>query len=422
MKPTDISNLSLADKQAVLDGPALPPPPGVTPNFDNPPNESNIGILTNVVCLVTTGIVFGLRAYAKIFCVKKVQIEDYLAAAALGPYISCIYCGIWVIRVSGLFVHQWNVRLKDLITSSYILHVGANLCAVTLMILKASIILEWIRIFVPPGTRNSFFWVAIVLLVIHTLFHVTWVVVENLSCTPYQKIWDVTISGGSCIVRKGLHIPAAAINLAADTIILILPQKTIWSLQMSKKNKIGLSLVFTIGFLAFVSAAFRLYKTIIFYESDDFLFAESGLYLWALAEMTCLWLVFCVPAIPGAFVGRGLKSKIKSLLSWSSKTSTDGSRLLLRSMSGNRPRSNQPYQPRRRSAGDGLMTPSAESIRGPVTEITADSHEGNSLRGVAGILCTTQFKAEVVTMDREDTRLDSVDGKGYERHQWSMMH
>ncbi len=72
----DVSNLTPDEQEEVLNGPALPPPPGVVPNFDNPGRWNYWGILTNVLCLTITLAVIGLRAYVKIFCVKKPRIED----------------------------------------------------------------------------------------------------------------------------------------------------------------------------------------------------------------------------------------------------------------------------------------------------------------------------------------------------------
>lgn len=57
------------------------------------------------------------------------------------------------------------------------------------------------------------------------------------------------MSNGSCIDVKFLYIPAAVINLVSNIIILVLPQRVIWGLQTSSKNKIGISLIFAIGIL-----------------------------------------------------------------------------------------------------------------------------------------------------------------------------
>ncbi len=117
------------------------------------------------------------------------------------------------------------------------------------MILKAAILLEWIRIFVPPGTRNLFFWTSTILIGLHTTFYIAWVITENLSCIPHRRIWDLTIPHGKCIDVRLIYLPVAAINLFADIIILLLPQRTIWTLHMTIKKKIGVALVFAIGIL-----------------------------------------------------------------------------------------------------------------------------------------------------------------------------
>ncbi|KAI8631465.1 hypothetical protein F5Y19DRAFT_473138 [Xylariaceae sp. FL1651] len=412
----DLSQLPLIQQQRILNGPALAPPPGIVPNFDNPPNQNHFGTLTNVMCLTTTVIVIGLRAYAKIFCVKQVHIEDYLAGGVLGTYIGCIYCNVWVASVGGLFVHQWDVRLKDLATILYILHIGSNLCAITIMVLKAAILREWIRIFVPYGSRNAFFWISAIVLTLHTLFHAAWIVSENLSCIPHEKIWDITISWGTCIDVKGLYVPAAAVNLGADIVILVLPQKAIWSLQMSRTSKIGVSLIFTIGFLACIAATFRLYSTVVFYRSDDVVYTQAGMYLWALAEMTCLFLVFCVPAAPKAFVGRGLRSKVKKILScgssWSTRAVRNDSRTTMRWPSAL-------YRQCGENPSEFARVFPTTSTKGPVTEITVDSCH-STYQGTCGILCTTQFTAEVTIQD--DLQHDGDEGEAYQKYQWSLMH
>jgi hypothetical protein len=59
-----------------IDAPTLPPPPGVVPDFDHPPNKNYLGILTNLVCLIATATLMTLRAYTKVYCQKKVRVED----------------------------------------------------------------------------------------------------------------------------------------------------------------------------------------------------------------------------------------------------------------------------------------------------------------------------------------------------------
>lgn len=56
-------------------GPALKPPPGSIPNLDNPPNRNDIaiGVITACACVAT--LCLFLRAYARMWLLRKVQIE-----------------------------------------------------------------------------------------------------------------------------------------------------------------------------------------------------------------------------------------------------------------------------------------------------------------------------------------------------------
>ncbi|KAI1504749.1 hypothetical protein F5X99DRAFT_416452 [Biscogniauxia marginata] len=278
MSLDQVFNLALEEKQLILNGPALAPPEGIVPNFENPPNRNDLAEITSITCLTIASVGMLLRIYAKVFCVRRLEIEDLLAIAAFGTFVGCIYCSYWMIGLTGLFVNQWNIQEREMSMSLYILHIASNLSAVTIMVIKASILIEWNRLFVPHC---------------------------NLACIPHQKIWDKTIAEGSCIDVKSIYIPAATLNLLSDII----------SLQMSTKHKISISLIFTIGFLACVSASVKLAATVRFNYSDDTIYTMSEMYLWTLVEITCLFLVFCVPMAPKAVMDRRLIAKLGSSFS-----------------------------------------------------------------------------------------------------------
>lgn len=56
----------------------MDPPNGIVPNFDNPPNGSQnmMSAVVISICLAVMTIVVATRAYVKIFCLKKLYIED----------------------------------------------------------------------------------------------------------------------------------------------------------------------------------------------------------------------------------------------------------------------------------------------------------------------------------------------------------
>lgn len=81
---------------------------------------------------------------------------------------------------------------------------------------------------------------------INVVYYSAAILVSSLSCFPHERIWDKTVPG-TCIDSKIILISSATLNVVSDLLILVLPQKTIWSLHISTKKKIGISLVFTVG-------------------------------------------------------------------------------------------------------------------------------------------------------------------------------
>lgn len=59
-----------------LDGPALAPPDGVTPNFDRVENQNELAIFVLTLCAVVATLCLFLRAYARAWLLRKVGLEE----------------------------------------------------------------------------------------------------------------------------------------------------------------------------------------------------------------------------------------------------------------------------------------------------------------------------------------------------------
>ena len=70
----------------------------------------------------------------------------------------------------------------------------------------------------------------------------------GVSCTPFAYNWDKTIPGGRCFPDiNAWYLWVSFPNIVTDVFMLILPLPVIWKLQMSRKNKLGLTMVFCTG-------------------------------------------------------------------------------------------------------------------------------------------------------------------------------
>lgn len=70
--------------------------------------------------------------------------------------------------------------------------------------------------------------------------------VQIFSCHPIHGFWDTSIHS-HCINRTGFYIGVAAPNISIDLVMIALPIRTVWHLQLSTGQKIGLLLTFMTG-------------------------------------------------------------------------------------------------------------------------------------------------------------------------------
>ena len=114
-----------------------------------------------------------------------------------------------------------------------------------LLAAKISILLQFLRIFVPIH-RGVTYWTVHCLIWTNLVFCTIASLVVIFQCHPRAKVWDPSISG-HCVSGNLLLIISATINVVSDISILVLPIHSIFQLQLPLKRKIGVSAVFAIG-------------------------------------------------------------------------------------------------------------------------------------------------------------------------------
>ncbi|KAI0449673.1 hypothetical protein F5B21DRAFT_493622 [Xylaria acuta] len=314
-----------------LNGPAAAPPAGITQNLDNPPNENHVVIGVIGLFLFLAGAFVLIHVYAKVFFLKNIRFEDYFIIPIVGTYVG--FCVFWL-RIAltpgtGHFVHIWDFRLKNLAPFYHNVFLCIQLYGATMLVLKPAILLGWCRIFAANNPRGYFFWTCIAISVINILNYLLGIVIESTSCVPQAAWWDKTIPG-HCLDTQILALTTAIVNLVLDVVILILPQRIIWKLNMSLKKRLSVSIVFIVGALATASAAARLATSQIYVESPDLTYNTSQTGLWLAAEMTAGIIIYATPATPKpmAYLMQQAGSSVSKLLGSRSRdvdTGTTGS-------------------------------------------------------------------------------------------------
>ena len=116
-----------------------------------------------------------------------------------------------------------------------------------IFITKLSILLLFLRIFVPGG-KNRTYWIIQGVILFNFLFYLANLPVEIWPCVPRSKLWMPT-EPGHCINNEEVFVAGGTINVVSDFTILLLPIVEVWRLQMATQRKIGVSAVFATGLL-----------------------------------------------------------------------------------------------------------------------------------------------------------------------------
>jgi len=67
-------------------------------------------------------------------------------------------------------------------------------------------------------------------------------------CAPIRRYWEPTLPG-TCVFRWGYFVGQAIPDIVCDFVLLIFPLFPLWKLQVKSRQKLGLVVVFTLGYM-----------------------------------------------------------------------------------------------------------------------------------------------------------------------------
>jgi hypothetical protein len=107
---------------------------------------------------------------------------------------------------------------------------------------KSSIVFQYRRVFPLKNVQRAC-WIVLAIVISYTI----WTVLGSIfACIPTRAFWTKE-PGAKCINQTVMWFTNAAINIATDFIIILLPMPVIKSLQLARRQKLALYVIFAIG-------------------------------------------------------------------------------------------------------------------------------------------------------------------------------
>ncbi|KAI0405427.1 hypothetical protein F4802DRAFT_597256 [Xylaria palmicola] len=143
------------------------------------------------------------------------------------------------------------------------------------------------------------------------------ILVTIFQCTPIVSAFDKTVTSSNCIQFVPFWYINAAVSIATDLIILVIPMPLIYSLQVQWMQKVALVCVFALGFFAISTTILRIVTMNFKVTNRDPLYDVRSI-TWTLIEMGVALTCACLPQIRLLFLK--IVPKIRSIYSGSKES------------------------------------------------------------------------------------------------------
>ncbi|PYI16935.1 hypothetical protein BO99DRAFT_434934 [Aspergillus violaceofuscus CBS 115571] len=276
--------------------PAVAPPPGVVPNFDNPPSQRTAIIVLQSIFLFLALLAVSARVWVRTCIIKFWGAEDTTCILAACGSIAHMTLYTQTLPL-GIGRHMWDVRAINLIdpSSTRVLDAGGITFPWTVCFAKISILLLYKRVF-PLHREIVAAWIGIVADAVLYTFCVAVAIGSLVQCAELSQL-----EAPYCRFTSGTMITIqSVINVVTDFYVLLLPIPRLLKLQVSRRRRIGLLVTFMSGLGACAASLARLVNFQL-NDSSDVFWTTGRNAQFTIVEMNIAIIVACATSFPMCF-------------------------------------------------------------------------------------------------------------------------
>jgi len=215
-------------------------------------SESLVAIVTCMMCLSTIFLVLRVWTRARVQGIPSAADEWTIVISWL--FSIAFTVNVCVQTKYGLGKHVLDLPPTTNFSAALeLFYYGEATYYITVSLTKISILFLYLKL-IPQRPYRIANW-GMMAFVALTAF--TCVVAGIFQCSPINKAWRPDLPG-TCFNQVALFLSNAGLNILQDIVIYFLPVKTLWQIQLPKKQRIALIAIFVVGAFVCITGILRL--------------------------------------------------------------------------------------------------------------------------------------------------------------------
>ncbi|KAJ5496463.1 hypothetical protein N7463_008450 [Penicillium fimorum] len=261
--------------------------------FQSRSDVENRGPLLLIINCTVTGlaaIIVGLRTISRIFIVKMFGLDDWtMVAATIFAVLNVVVAGFGVEHGTGK--HKWNLTKADVLPAAKVRYVTHIIYTLISGLIKVSICLLYLRLF--PNIRV----ISLGTIAFVTAMSIAIMLATIFQCSPIDAAYDEKkYEHYTCFASIPFWYSTAALSLATDVWILLLPLKTVLGLHLGTRKRFVVAILLSLGSFACIASIIRMVYIVELYRSSDPSWDTFGISIWSGIELAVAIIAASIPA------------------------------------------------------------------------------------------------------------------------------
>ncbi|KAL8948265.1 MAG: hypothetical protein Q9222_005536 [Ikaeria aurantiellina] len=211
-------------------------PPGVEPNYINPPSEGYKIIDATAISLTFAIVFVVLRLMTKFLVTHAPGWDDWFAVLALLLSIGRAACSFVLVNRDGIGRDFLNIPKQSFGEITILLPASDILYVAGITFAKLSILVLYYRIF---GVDRNFRYACIALVVLVAGYGTACDLAKIFLCRPVKAGWDPSYEGPKhCSDHIKIDFVIGWFSIFTDFAIFLMPAPMLWNLHLARYKKI----------------------------------------------------------------------------------------------------------------------------------------------------------------------------------------